>query len=235
MKSSDLNELKHKTLSEAKRSFKESSMYAKGAFSYEALSTSDRIQAMAVCVAATVLEKVGSPVEALAECNLCLKEIHSMSDVQRSFTVALEKGLSGCEDECGEIIHSVCHVNRVVYDVTVMFSNGRELLTWPCIESVKGKIDPLRDGRLTTEHSVKPWSFGQQGEKEQMLNRPQGNATNTKEQFIVGDNEDCNLKVFDSGGKFLYAFQLQCFDFRKHELRNSKYSYWQERDNLCTG
>ena len=61
MKVTDLNELEHKTLFEAKQSFKKSSMNAKDAFNNEALSTPDRIQAMAVRVAATILEKVDSP------------------------------------------------------------------------------------------------------------------------------------------------------------------------------
>ncbi|KAL9967076.1 hypothetical protein ACROYT_G025239 [Oculina patagonica] len=212
LKFTDLNELEHKTLLEAKQSFKASRRNAKDAFNNEALGTLDRIQAMTVRVAATILENVDFPEDTLAECNLCLEELHSLPEVKKSFTDALEKGLNNCTDECREIIYTVCHVNRVIYDVTQMISKGRELLTWPCIDNGKDKIDPLRDGRLTTEHSVAPWSFGHQGEEEHALKRPRGIAINTDGQFIVGDNEDCNLKVFDSGGKFLYTFPLQPFD-----------------------
>lgn len=81
LKVTDLNEFEHNTLFEAKQSFKKSSMNAKDAFTDEALSTPDRIQAMAVRVAATILEKVDSPEEALAECNMCLVKLHSLSDV----------------------------------------------------------------------------------------------------------------------------------------------------------
>ena len=140
LKVTDLNELEHKTLFEAKQSFKKSSMNAKDAFNNEALSMPDRIQAMAVRVAATILEKVDSPEEALAECRMCLVKLHSLPDVQRSFSVALDKGISNCNDECREIIYTVCHVNRVIHDVTQMFSKGRELLTWPCIDNVKEKL-----------------------------------------------------------------------------------------------
>ena len=117
-KVTDLNELEHNTLFETKQSFKKSSMNAKDAFTNETLSTPDHIQAMAVRVAATILEKVDFPEEALAECNMCLVELHSLPDVQRSFSVALDKGISNCKDECREIIYTVCHVNRVIYDVT---------------------------------------------------------------------------------------------------------------------
>ena len=59
---------------------------------------------------------------------------------------------------------------------------------------------------------VTPWSFGQEGEEEHKLKRPYGIATNTKGQFLVADNGDKTVKVFDSKGKFYFSFDAQTDD-----------------------
>ena len=75
-------------------------------------------------------------------------------------------------------------------------------------------MDPLRDGRLVKvlrkqgmEHCcVTPWSFGQEGEEEHRLKNPCGIATNSSQQFIVGDINE--VKMFDSTGQFIQHFIL---------------------------
>ena len=54
-------------------------------------------------------------------------------------------------------------------------------------------------------------SFGQEGEEEHKLKEPVCIATNSRGQFIIGDREDCTVKVFDSGGKFVKHFSV-CSD-----------------------
>ena len=51
-------------------------------------------------------------------------------------------------------------------------------------------------------------SFGQEGKDEHRLKEPVCIATNSTGQFIVGDREDCNVKVFDSDGKFIKHFSV---------------------------
>ena len=60
-----------------------------------------------------------------------MEELHSMPDVQNSFTVARNKGHSdvqATDDQRREIISMVCYLNRVIYDVTLMVGRCVELL-----------------------------------------------------------------------------------------------------------
>ena len=56
---------------------------------------------------------------------------------------------------------------------------------------------------------VTPWSFGQEGNEGQKLRDPWDIAANTDGQFIVADNGDNTMKVFDSSGNFLLGFHSQ--------------------------
>ena len=58
------------------------------------------------------------------------------------------------------------------------------------------------------------WSFGEKGDGK--LKFPQSIATNTRGHFIVADSGDIKIKVFDSGGHFLYSFRCVLND-DKHE------------------
>ena len=76
-----------------------------------------------------------------------------MSAVQKNFDVQLKKGFQAVislfsKDERRKIISSVCHVNRVIYDVTQEV--GTDLSFWMCpvVDVGEGKIDPLRDRRV---------------------------------------------------------------------------------------
>ncbi|XP_078378087.1 uncharacterized protein LOC144661261 [Oculina patagonica] len=219
----DLSELDESALSDAKERFKQARIEATRAFSNEALKTSDRILAMQYRVMATILEKVDNPAGAVAPCRVCIEELNSLSAVQNSFDVQLKKGIHAVrglqflgKDERREIISSVCHVNRVIYDVTLTVGKDAHLWIWPAVNIGEDKVDPLRDERVTEvlrkqgmEHCcVTPWSFGQEGEEEHKLKWPCGIATNSSGQFIVGDYEDGNVKVFDSTGTFMNLFSL---------------------------
>lgn len=50
------------------------------------------------------------------------------------------------------------------------------------------------------------WSFGQ--EEGHKLKIPKSIATNTRGQFVVADNMNCEIQVFDSKVKFLSHFPL---------------------------
>ena len=214
----DLDESALEALSMAKKRFEDSRRKATEAFANEALEAADRILAMQYRVMATMLETIDNPEHAIGPCRVCLEELNSLSAVQNSFNVQLKKGIQALrglvgKDERRKIISSVCHVNRVIYDVTQTVGNGVPLWIWPAVDIGEDKVDPLRDGRVAKvlrkqemEHCYVPWSFGQEGEEEHKLKEPRGIATNSSEQFIVGEINE--VKMFDSNGQFIKHFSL---------------------------
>ena len=216
-----LDESATRALSNAKKRFKDARREATRAFKNEALGTSDRILAMQYRVMATILETIDNPVDALAPCKVCIKELNSLSPVQNGFNIQLKKGIQAVKglfgkDERRKIISSVCHVNRAIYDVTQAVGEDEPFWMWPAVDTGEGKVDPLRDGRINEvlcsqgmEHCyVSPWSLGREGEEEQTLKEPVAIATNSKGQVIVADLKDSNVKVFDSKGTFLDFFTI---------------------------
>ena len=214
----DLHEAARRALSNAKERFKDSRRKATEAFSNEALETSDRILAMQYRVMATILETVDNPEDTIEPCRVCLKDLNSLPAVQNSFKVQLKKGIQALKglvgkDERRKIISSVCHVNRVIYDVTQTVGKDVSFWMWPVVDIAEDKVDPLRDCRVAQvlhkqgmEHCHVPWSFGQEGEEEHKLNSPRGIVTNSSGQFIVGDFDE--VKMFDPNGHFVQHFNL---------------------------
>ncbi|KAL9966887.1 hypothetical protein ACROYT_G025024 [Oculina patagonica] len=211
----DLDESATRKLLNAKKRFEDARRKATEAFNNEALGTSDRIVAMQYRVMATILETVDNPADAIEPCTVCVKELNSLSAVQNSFNVQLKKGIQAVRGlfskaDRKEIICSVCHVNRVIYDVTQTVGQVPYFWMLPTVDIGEDKVDPLRDERVTKvlrkqgmEHCcVTPWSFGQEGEEEHKLKDPSGITTNSSGQFILADFENGNVKVFDSTGTF---------------------------------
>ena len=222
----DLDESATRTLANAKKRFERAREKATEAFANQALELSDRVLAMQYRVMATILETVDNPEDALSACRVCIEELHCLSAVKECFTVELKKGFWArfSKDERRKIISTVCHVNRVIYDVTLMTNLGKKELSannWPCVDTEEKKVDPLRDASVAKvlqkqgmEHCcvTPPWSFGQEGEEEHKLKDPCGIATNTDGQFIITDKRDKTVKVFSSSGKFLHSFKPQTDD-----------------------
>ncbi|KAL9960398.1 hypothetical protein ACROYT_G033849 [Oculina patagonica] len=233
----DLDESATRALSNAKKRFEDARKEATKAFKNEALDTSDRILAMVYRVMATILETVDNPADALATCKVCIKELNCLSAVQNSFDVQLKKGkgIQGVrglfsKEERRKIISNVCHVNRVIYDVTQAVGEREPFLMRPAIDTSKGKVDPLADRRITEvlskqgmEHffvtSVTPWSFGQD-----YLKHPVSIATNSSGQFFVADTSDFTVKVFDSSGKFMNNSSLSISDCVSQVVKRVFYS-----------
>ena len=221
-----LDDSVRKELEIAKKRFEYAREKARDAFANEALDLCDRILAMQYRVLATILQSCDSPQDALPACRVCIEELHSLATVKECFDVQLNKGFWArfSKDERRKVISAVCHLNRVIYDVTLMVGFG--VKEWPYVDTGKEKIDPIRDERLTKllrkqgmEHCfVKPWSFGQNGEKEQRVRSPVGIATNTREHFIVADDGDKSVKVFESNGNFLRSVSLESDDAGNTEL-----------------
>ena len=220
LSASALDESATRKLGRAKKRFEEARLGATNAFNNEALELPDRLLAMQYRLMATILETVDNPSDALAACRVCLDELHQVPAVKEYFKVELEEGLSlraqFKKDERRQIIFSVCHANRVIYDVMSMLGSGK-LWTLPDVETGKEKVDPLRNERVVKiltkqgkEHCcVTPWSLGQKGEEEHKLKNPRDIAINSKGQFLIADNRDKTVKVFDSNGKFDFRFNPQ--------------------------
>ena len=220
---SALDESAMRKLGRAKKRFEEARLKATEAFNNEALELPDRLLAMQYRLMATILETVDNPSDALAACRVCLDELHQVPAVKEYFKVELEEGLRlrarFNKDERRQIIFSVCHANRVIYDVMSMLGSVKRW-TLPYIETGKEKVDPLRNERVVKiltkqgkEHCcVTPWSFGQECDEEHKLKVPRGIATNTKGQYLIADDWDKTVKVFDSNGKFEFRFNPQTDD-----------------------
>ena len=220
---SALDESAMRKLGRAKKRFEEARLKATEAFNNEALELPDRLLAMQYRLMATILETVDNPTDALAACRVCLDELHQVPAVKEYFKVELEEGLRlralFNKDERRQIIFSVCHANRVIYDVMSMLGSVKRW-TLPYIETGKEKVDPLRNERVVEvlakqgkEHRCDtPWSFAQEGEEEHKLKDPFRIATNHRGQFLIADNGDKTVKVFDSNGKFDFGFNPQTDD-----------------------
>ena len=214
-----LDESATRKLSTAKKRFEDARREATKAFKNEGLKTSDRVLAMKYRVMDTILETVDNPADAVGPCGVCVKELNSLPAVQNNFHVQLKTGIQAVKgllnkEERREIISSVCHVNRVIYDVTRTFGGDTHFWIWPTVDTGDNRINPLYDARVTKvllhqgmEHCcVAPWSFGQE------LEAPKGIATNSSGEFIVGERIGRCLKVFDRNGTFVKHFALPTDD-----------------------
>ena len=201
---SSLDESATRKLGRAKKRFEEARLEAMRAFSNEALELPDRLLAMQYRLMATILETVDNPTDALAACRVCLDELHQVPAVKEYFKVELEEGLRlrarFNKDERRQIIFSVCHANRVIYDVMNMLGSVKRW-TLPYVETGKEKVDLLRNERVVkalkkqgNEHCCLLWSFGQEGEERHKLGLLRGIATNTKGQFLIADNVEMWIK-----------------------------------------
>ena len=217
-----LDESATRKLSTAKETFGEARLEAIKAFSNEALELPDRLLAMQYRLMATILRTIDNPTDALGACRVCLDDLHQVPAVKEYFKVELEEGLRlrarFNKDERRQIIFSVCHANRVIYDVMRMLGSVK-MWTLPDVETGKEKVDPLRNERVVkalTKQGNEPccllWSFGQEGEEEHKLKDPLGIATNHTGQFVIVDYGDKTVKVFDSNGKFDFRFNPQTDD-----------------------
>ena len=237
----DFNETVKNNFFQAKKRFEMAREKATEASNNEALKIFDRITAIRYRVMATVLESVVETVgttgdmspsslkialkNALPECEECLQKLHSLPAVQDNFKVELDKAVLNVrgrygKDERRMIISTVCQVNRAIYNATQAVGRDLHVLVWPSVDTGEDKVDPLRDRRISKvlnkvnmEHCcVTPWSFGQEGDEEHKLKDPLGIATNHRGQFLIADNGDKTVKVFDSNGKFDFRFNPQTDD-----------------------
>ena len=209
-----LDESAMRKLSGAKKRFVEARCRATELFWNEALKLCDRLSAMACRLVVTILEMIDNPTDALEACRVCLDELHQLPGVKECFKVELEGGLRAClyKEQRRQTIFSVYRLNRLVYDVMSMLGSVKRW-TLPYVETGKEKVDPLRNERVLKvlkHHCVTPWALGQEAKEE--LKDPRGIATNSKGHFLIADNGDKTVKVFDNNGKFGFRFNPRTDD-----------------------
>ena len=220
LKVTDLDERAGKLVNEAKVTFGNASTEAKEAFSNSSLKATLRVQAMSICIMAKILKHMDEPAIAFPSCKSFLNDLYSLQQIQDSFcSLVTGKGFDK------EIVRDVCYLNRLLFDVIRRVSKKEVFWSWPpIIIGKEGKIihriDPLRDVRVTktlcsksskkdvltnvTEMTV-AWSFGAE-EPDTKLISPQDVTTDHHGHFIVADNGDRCIKVFNNSGKFVKSF-----------------------------
>lgn len=215
---SKVDERAETALSNARERFKGARKYATKASTHEALNDKHCLTAFRYRVMATLFEAVlkdsGEPADALPECNHCLGKLHSLPAVRGSFKDEITGKLLN-EEARKDIISTVCLINRVIYDIKHLSGEDVFLWSWPFVDIGEDKIDPLRDARVSKvlrkqgmEHfCVTPWSFGQEREDEHKLKAPWRIASAKNGNFILADNRDRDVKVFDARGQFLCSFR----------------------------
>ena len=226
----DLDDDDKRLLADSKEEFKTACLTATEAFNNEALSTSDRILAMVIRVAATILEKVDYPQNALTACRLCLEELHSMPAVQGSFAVEFKKGFWSrfSKAERREIIVTVFRLNCVIYDVTLMVCGyvDRDIISnWHCVDFRGDKVCVLSDLRVMESlhklglgHYCGPitWTFGQG-----RLEAPVGVVSNSEGEFIVADRQE-GVSVFDNTGRNMYSIAAPPCNVIVHDVSTDR-------------
>ena len=220
LKVTDLDERAGKLVNEAKVAFGNASREAKEAFSNSSLKATLRVQAMSICIMAKILKHMDEPAIAFPSCKSFLNDLYSLQQIQDSFcSLVTGKGFDK------EIVRDVCYLNRLLFDVIRRVSKKEVFWSWPpIIIGKEGKIihriDPLRDVRVTkalcsksskkdvltnvTEMTV-AWSFGAE-EPDTKLISPRDVTTDHHGHFIVADNGDRCIKVFNDTGKFVRSF-----------------------------
>lgn len=218
----DLDESATLSLSNAKMKLQAAKVKSKEVFDNEELGTLERVLGMKIRVTAIILEsmgvpdsytnilkEIGSPEES---CRNCLKELHALPDVVRSFKTQLSQQKEPMihQEGSADIVCAVCLINHAIFNVTL--EEGGDPMFWPDVDIEGEHVDPLRDYRMIQvlqwvgmETSNGMWAFGQGGLDGHKILCPSDLATNTHGEFIVADLHD--VKIFSSSGKFLNSLR----------------------------
>ena len=234
----DLDESCKKALLDAQKKLDSANCKAAAVFHNDTLTPSDRIVAMALRLMATILSKIENPRSVLKVCRSNLDELHSAAIVQENFktefTKSKKKKLN--KDERREIISLVCHINRIIFDITRLIGETKELFLLPCIDIGNERVDPLRDARVAQmlrEEDMSDLSlirsFGER--KGKKVSSIFGIAKNTSEQFLVARcaKDDFLIEVFDSNGDFIGPLRPKNASKR---IKTARAVATDERDNI---
>ena len=193
-------------VSKATERFQQAREKARSAFWTDSLQSSDVVLAANIGVTSVILENYRNPWVVMQEYKTWLKYLHGVKGVKETFKRATQKrgGISG--DDQKNCFLGVCHINRVIYEITkIAVSRGER--SW--IQFGEEKVDPLRDARLAqldTEHYCLTSSFGQNLEEDENLKFARDIAGTKEGNFLIVDEGDQKIKTFDREGNFLRSF-----------------------------
>ena len=155
-----------------------------------------------------MLENIDHPEDALSPCIVCLEELHGLKEVQENFSIEIRRGIKHrfYKEYRRQIMSSVCRINHFVRNIAAKIAMEGELLKFPLIEIEGEKVDPLNDPRVAEalrkfempHYAITPSALGQKDVK-----IPQGIAVNSQEDFVVGDEWECRVNIFDFNGHFV--------------------------------
>ena len=204
---SNLDQAETRALKAAKKAFENARKKAIDAFNNETLPIFDRIKAMNIRVAATMLANIEHPEDALIVCLKCLEELHSVKEIQENFSLEIRrrKMRHGVyKDYRRQMISSVCRINHFVRSAAAIIAKAGELLTWPQIEIKGGKVDPLYDHRIAEalrkqkmpHYEITPSALGEEGES-MKPKIPQAIVVNSQDHCIVAEEWDNSVNIFE--------------------------------------
>ena len=204
---SNLDEAETRALKAAKKAFEKARGKAIDAFNNETLPIFDRIKAMNIRVAATMLANIEHPEDALIVCLKCLEELHSVKEIQEHFSKEIHKERwwrSVYKDYRRQMISSVCRINHYVRSAAAIIAKEGELLTWPQIEIEGAKVDPLHDHRIAEalrkhnipHYEITPSALGEEGES-MKPKIPQAIVVNSQDHCIVAEEWDNSVNIFE--------------------------------------
>ncbi|XP_028406578.1 uncharacterized protein LOC114529052 [Dendronephthya gigantea] len=137
-------------------SFKLAREKATEAFSNEALSIEDRIQATQVRMMARILEKSEDPDAGVSDCLQYLKELHEIKAIQEIFSVVIDGGIKSRFNKTKRLKNasSVHQMNLLLFGFARRFSNLQTVFfDWPKILLGKKTHHPLvRSDRLIEKY-----------------------------------------------------------------------------------
>jgi len=198
-------------VSNAKERFRQAREKARSAFWNDSLSMSDMVLAANIGVTSVILENYRNPWIAMQEYKTWLKHLNGMKRVKETFKRATKRGgISG--DDQKNCFLGVCHINRVIYEITQIAVSGEEQSwIWSCIQFGDEKVDPLRDARLAhaelnMKHYCLTLSFGQNLKEDENLKFACDIAVTKEGTFVIVDEGDQKIKAFDREGNFLRSF-----------------------------
>ena len=197
-------------VSKATERFQQAREKARSAFWTDSLQSSDVVLAANIGVTSVILENYRNPWVVMQEYKTWLKYLHGVKRVKETFKRATQKrgGISG--DDQKNCFLGVCHINRVIYEITkIAVSRGERTWIWSCIQYGEEKVDPLRDARLAQldmKHYCLRSSFGQNLKEVENLKFARDIAGTKEGNFLIVDEGDQKIKTFDREGNFLHSF-----------------------------
>ncbi|XP_028406579.1 uncharacterized protein LOC114529053 [Dendronephthya gigantea] len=137
-------------------SFKLARENATKAFSNEALSIEDRIQATQVRMISRILEKSEDPDAGVSDCLQYLKQLHNIKAIQEIFSVVIDGGIKSRFNKTKRLNNasSVHQMNLLLFEFAKRFSNLQTaFFNWPKILLGKKTHHPLvRSDRLIEKY-----------------------------------------------------------------------------------